>query len=586
MHILGINAYHPDSSACIVKDGELIAAAEEERFKRIKHWAGFPQESIKYCLKEARIGIEELDYIALNRNPKVNFYKKVIFVLLNRPSLSLVKSRLSNMLRIERIKYILSKEFSIPKRKIKAKICNIEHHRAHLASSFFVSPFEESTVVSLDGFGDFTSCMVAKGKDNRINVLYEINYPHSLGLFYTAFTQYLGFKKFGDDYKVMGLSAYGKPEYKKKMEEILVLKPEGRFALNLDYFSFYKKRDCMLWDNTEPLLDDIFSEKLTERFGPPRKEEDEVSPYHYDLAASMQEIYEEAFFHILNYAYKITGISNLCLAGGCALNSLANGKIFDRTPFKEIYIQPGASDAGGSLGACYYLYHHILNEKRIFMMREAYWGPSFSEPELKNELNKNRGELEDNRCLVEKIEDKDELCSLTARLISEGKIVGWFQGRMEWGPRALGNRSILVDPRRQEMKDILNARIKKREWFRPFAPSILLERTGEYFEKDYPEPFMLKVYRVKEDKKKIIPAVTHIDGTGRLQTISKEENSLFWQLIKEFEKITGVPVLLNTSFNENEPIVCKPQEAIDCFLRTNMDILVIGNYLIRKSDGV
>jgi len=580
MYILGINAYHPDSSAAIIHDGKLIAAAEEERFLRIKHWAGFPKEAIRYCLKEANIGLEELDYIALNRDPKANFYKKVIFILLNRPSLSLIKSRLSNILKIEGLKDILSKEFLVPKEKIKAKIHNIEHHRAHLASAFFVSPFKKATVVSLDGFGDFTSCMVGKGEDNKIKVLSAVNYPHSLGLIYTAFTQFLGFKKFGDEYKVMGLAAYGKPKYLQQMEEILILKPEGKFALNLDYFAFYKKGQGMLWNNTEPILEDVFSDKFSQKFGPPRRHVEELSPLHYDLAASLQAMYEKAFFHILNYAYKLTGISHLCLAGGCALNSLANGKIFEYSPFKEIYIQPGASDAGGSLGAGYYLYHQILAHKREFLMQHAYWGPGFSEDEIGKVIAEREKELEG--CFIERVEDDDKLCHKAAELIAQGKIVGWFQGRMEWGPRALGNRSILVDPRRKEMKDILNERIKRREWFRPFAPAILLEKVGEYFQRDYPDPFMLKVYPIKEDKRELIPAVTHADGTGRLQTVSKEENPLFWKLIKEFEKITGVPVLLNTSFNENEPIVCAPKEALDCFLRTKLDILVMGNYLIGK----
>ncbi|MDD5449787.1 MAG: carbamoyltransferase [Candidatus Omnitrophica bacterium] len=580
MIILGINAYHPDSSACIIKDGRLIAAVEEERFLRIKHWAGFPKESIRYCLKEAGIGLEEIDYIVLNRDPRANFYKKVIFALLNRPSFSLVRDRLHNMLKIETFKDTLSKEFLIPKEKIKAKIYTVEHHRAHLASSFFVSPFEHATVISIDGFGDFTSCMAAKGNGNKLEVLYEINYPHSLGIFYTAFTQFLGFDKFGDEYKVMGLCAYGKPDCVKEMEDILMLKPHGRFALDLSYFSFYKSRDCMLWNNAAPVLERLYSDKLIEKFGPPRRYEEEITPAHLNIAASVQRIYEKAFFHILNYAYERTKIYNLCLAGGCALNSLANGQLFDNTPFKEVYIQPAASDAGGSLGAAYYLYCQLMGNKRIFVMDKAYWGSSFSEKEMKAAIDEKKNQL--NTCSIERIEDEDELCRKTAGFIAQGKIIGWFQGRMEWGPRALGNRSILVDPRKKDMKDILNARIKKREWFRPFAPSILLEKVSEFFEKDYPDPFMLKVYPIKMEKRSLIPAVVHADGTGRLQTVKKEENPLYWKLIKEFENITGVPVLLNTSFNENEPIVNTPIEALDCFLRTKMDVLVMGKFLITR----
>jgi len=580
MIILGINAYHPDSSACIIKDGRLIAAAEEERFVRIKHWAGFPKESIKYCLKEAGIGIQDIDFITLNRDPKANLHKKLLFAILKRPSFALIRSRFSNILKIVEIKDTLSKEFSIPKERIRAKVYNIEHHRAHMASSFFVSPFEKSSVVSVDGFGDFSSSMVGEGKNNKIDVLYEVNFPHSLGLFYTAFTQFLGFTRFGDEYKVMGLSAYGKPKFSKEMRDILILKPKGRFKLNFDYFSFYKQSATMEWNNTEPKLKHVFSEKLIKRFGPARRYGDEITSHYCDIAASLQSAYEKAFFHILNYAYKLTAINNLCLAGGCALNSLANGKIFDNTPFREVYIQPGASDAGGSIGSAYYLHNQILGKKREFIMKDAYWGPAFSDDEIKNAIEERKKYLKD--CTVERIENSVELCRRTAEYIAQGKIAGWFQGRMEWGPRALGNRSILADPRRKEMKVILNARIKRREWFRPFAPSILLEKVGEYFEKDYPEPFMLKVYPVKTEKREFIPAVTHVDGTGRLQTVSREENPLYWQLIKEFEKITGVPILLNTSFNENEPIVCAPQEALDCFLRTRMDVLAINNCILKK----
>lgn len=573
MYILGTNAYHPDSSACIIKDGQLIAAVEEERFKRIKHWAGFPEEAILYCLKEANLTLENIDYLALNKNPLANLPRKLIFALLKQPSWYLIKDRLRNVFKIGEIKQRLSRQ---------TKIYYIEHHRSHLASAFFVSPFEKAAIVSVDGFGDFTSCSVARGEAHKIDIFYSVHYPHSLGIFYTAFTQFLGFKKFGDEYKVMGLSAYGQPKYLKEMQEILIIQPKGRFLLNPDYFSFYKKDEGMLWNNTEPVMADVFSERLIDKFGRPRQCIDNITEYHYDLAASAQKIYEQTFFHILDYAYKLTGLTRLCLAGGCALNSLANGKIYNNTAFKEVYIQPAASDAGGALGAGFYLYHQILKNKRTFVMQHAYWGPQFREEEIEIEIKNRTNELKEAGCIIEEFNDSVQLCRKTAEFIAAGKIIGWFQGRMEWGKRALGNRSILVDPRRLEMKDILNMRVKKREFFRPFAPSVLLEKAGEYFETNSPEPFMLKVCRVKPQKKNIIPAVTHVDGTARWQTVSQEENPLYWQLLKEFEKLTGVPVLLNTSFNENEPIVCKPQEAIDCFLRTKMDILVLANFLFHK----
>lgn len=484
------------------------------------------------------------------------------------------------MYMVGQLKSALGKEFSVPVSQISAPIFTVEHHRAHLASAFFVSPFKDAAVVSLDGFGDFTSCMVARGRDCRLQVLYAVHYPHSLGLFYTAFTQFLGFKRFGDEYKVMGLASYGTPKYLKDMEKILCLKPKGRFALNLDYFSFYKKSQSMLWNNTEPLLEDMYSEKFIDTFGQARRTEEEVTSFHHDLAASLQAMYEKAFFHVLRYAHQVTGSDRLCLAGGCALNGVANGKIFDSTPFREAYIQPAASDAGGSIGAGYYLNHHLLGNRRNFIMRHAYWGPVFTDGEIQKTLKGYEKELEG--CTVERCDGPGQLCQKAAACIAQGKIVGWFQGRMELGARALGNRSILVDPRCAEMKDILNARIKKREGFRPFAPSILVERVGDYFERGRPDPFMVTVYPVKPKMRGVIPAVTHVDGTGRLQTVDKEENPLFWQLIGEFDKITGVPVLLNTSFNENEPIVCHPKEAIECFLRTKMDMLAIGTYLITR----
>jgi len=581
MYILGINAYHGDSSACLIKDGSLITAVEEERFRRIKHWAGFPTKSIKYCLESEVLSLEDIDYIAINRNPKANLYKKVLFTLRNRPSFALIKDSLKNALKVKDIKIIMSERLGMKGQKIKAELYHIEHHRAHMASAFFVSPFERAAILSIDGFGDFVSTMMGIGEGNKIEVIDQVNFPHSLGLFYTALTQYLGFPKYGDEYKVMGLSAYGRPIYLKEMEEIVRLKQNGRFELNLDYFVHHSEGVSMLWEDSEPILGRAYSDRLIEKFGPERRYGEPITEHHQDIAASLQAMYEKAFFHILNYLYERTKIKNLCLAGGCALNSVANGKIFDNTPFKEVYIQPAANDAGGSLGAAYYLYHQIFGKQRNFVMDKVYWGPDFSEAEISEKLKVRSEEL--NNCKIEKIDNEDKLCKKVAKYIADGKVVGWFQGRMEWGPRALGNRSILVDPRRAEMKDILNARIKRREPFRPFAPSILLEAVGEYFEKDYPDPFMIKVYPIKEDKRKVIPAVTHVDGTGRLQTVSKEENPLYYKLIKEFEKITGVPVVLNTSFNENEPIVCTPDEALDCFLRTKMDVLVLGNVIICKS---
>ncbi|MCG7852186.1 MAG: hypothetical protein MIO92_06655 [Methanosarcinaceae archaeon] len=566
-----------------MRDGELLAAVEEERFRRVKHWAGFPTAAIGFCLEEARAGLEDVDYIAINRNPKANFLRKALYMFRKHPSLGLIKDRLKNASRVGNIKEKLAQEFDAEASKLKAEVHHVEHHIAHLASAFMVSPFKKAAVVSVDGFGDFVGAMWGTGSGNRLEAGDRIFFPHSLGLFYLALTQYLGFPKYGDEYKVMGLAALGEPSFIGQMRNILLLDSKGRFELSLRHFLYHTKAWTMTWEGGEPKMGTVYSARMEKLLGPPRNPEESIENRHMNIAASLQAMYEEAFFHSLNYVYKMTNLPNLCLAGGCAMNSVANGKIFDKTPFKEIYIQAAAGDAGGALGAAYYVWNQELNNPREFVMDTAYWGPQFGEAEISKEISAKSKELEEKGCVIEKIENEDKLCKRTASEIADGKVVGWFQGRMEWGPRALGNRSIVVDPRRAEMKDILNARIKRREPFRPFAPSILLEKVGEYFEKDYPDPFMIKVYPIRPEKRDEIPAVTHVDGTGRLQTVRREDNPLYWKLIKEFENLTGVPVVLNTSFNENEPIVCTPQEALDCFLRTKMDVLAIGNYLIRRT---
>jgi len=587
--VLGLNAYHGDSSACIVVDGQLIAAAEEERFTRIKHWAGLPVQAINYCLKEAGVNIKDVDHIAINRNPKANFMKKALFAFRKHPSLNLVKDRLKNASKITDMKTILCSELNIQNSKLKTVIHKVEHHVAHLASSLFVSPFEEAAVVSVDGFGDFVGAMWGEGRGGNIDVKHRTFFPHSLGLYYLAFTQYLGFPNYGDEYKVMGLAAYGEPEFMDEMRKIVKIadKPasvraDKLFELDLDYFIHHSSGVSMTWAKGEPKMGAVFSKKLERLFGAARSKDDELTRKHKNIAASLQKRYEEVLFHILNHVYEKTKIQNLALAGGCAMNSLANGKVFHGTPFREVYIQPAAGDAGGAIGAAYFVWHQILRKPRSFVLEKSYLGPEFSNAEISNELKARSNEIEAENCVIEKIDDVEALCKKTAEAISEGKVIGWFQGRMEWGPRALGNRSIVCDPRRADMKDILNLKIKRRESFRPFAPSIHLEATRDYFEIDYPDPFMLKVYRIKDEKRSVIPAVTHADGTGRLQTVRKQDNPRYWQLIEEFRSITGVPVVLNTSFNENEPIVCKPEEALDCFLRTKMDVLVLNDYFITR----
>jgi carbamoyltransferase len=583
MIILGINAYHADSSACILRNGELLAAVEEERFKRIKHWAGFPAQSIQYCLREAGVGIEEIDHVALNRNPRANLLRKLWFILRRRPTLAMIKDRAKNASTMIDIKQTLARELGVPAEKLKAGISYVEHHMAHLASAFMVSPFEHAAVVSVDGFGDFVGAMWGVGRGNRLEAKEKIYFPHSLGLFYLALTQWLGFTQYGDEYKVMGLAAYGEPAAQSEMRELVTLQASGQFRLNLPYFLHQVHGASMTFDAGEPHMGQVFSPELERLIGPRRGPGEPITHRHEQIAASLQHRYEESFFHLLNHVHQQVKIPNLCLAGGCAMNSVANGKIFHRTPFQEVYIQAAAGDAGGAIGAAYYVWNQTLQHSRSFVLESCYWGPQFSEAELSEAIESRNSELVKSNCKIEKIDDKIALCRQTAQEIAAGKVVGWFQGRMEWGPRALGNRSILADPRKKEMKEVLNQRIKRRESFRPFAPSILLDSVDEYFEQNYPDPFMIKVYLIRPEKRPLIPAVTHVDGTGRLQTVAEKDNPLYWRLIKEFEQITHIPMLLNTSFNENEPIVCQPQEAIDCFLRTKMDVLVLGPYLMKRS---
>ena len=574
MYILGINAYHAGASACLLKDGQLIAAAEEERFRRIKYWAGFPSEAIKYCLQKASITPYDLDHIGISRDPSANLYKKLLFALRKRPSLNLIKQRLANMAEVRDVRRAFCESLGVDPGALMAEFHNVEHHRAHMASAFFVSPFQEAAILSVDGFGDFVSTMIGRGSGNKIEVLDTVNYPHSLGIFYTAVTQWLGFPKFGDEGKVQGLAGYGEPVYLDDLRKIVRLQPGGRFELDLDYFIHYAEGVDMTWEEGSPVLGTIYSQKFVDKFGPPRQPRTEITPHYANMTASLQTMLEEAEFHSVRHLQRITGLKALCMAGGVALNSTFNGKVLPNTPFEDIFIQPAANDAGTALGVAYYIYHQILGQPRCFVMNHAYTGPRFTNGIIEQVLRQYN--------LAHETHDDEELAHIGAQLVAKGNVLGWFQGEMEWGPRALGNRSIIADPRREDMKDILNARIKHREKFRPFAPSILMESVGNYFDQTYPDPFMIKVYSVLEHKREEIPAVTHVDGTGRLQTVEREINPLYWQLIKEFENLSGVPVVLNTSFNENEPIVCRPEEAIKCFLRTKMDALVIGNYLITK----
>lgn len=583
MIILGISAFHGDCSASLLKDGKLIAAVEEERFTRIKHWAGFPKESIRYCLAEAGIQIDEVDRIAVSKDPHSNMFNKVKYVLKTPASWGIVGSRLKSKKVFESFENLFEKEFETDPSIVRGKIVNVEHHLAHLASTFFVSPFKSASIISIDGFGDFVSAMYGTGTENSMKSFEKVFYPHSIGIFYTMMTQFLGFKNYGDEYKVMGLSSFGKPEYQNEMENIISYSGKGKFKLNMSCFVHNRKNVDFNWETGIPDIPDLFSKKVIEMFGKPRDKSDSVSENHRNLAASMQKHTESIIFKILNYVYKETKEKNLCYAGGVAMNSVVNGKILKDTPFENIYIPPVAGDAGTSMGAAFYVWNQVHKESRNFILRNSYLGPGFTRKEINTSIDDFKGRFKEEKIDIAETKSQKELLEKVVSLIIGGNVIGWFQGRMEFGARALGNRSIVVDPRSDDMQEILNARIKKREKFRPFAPSILEDKVKDWFEEDYPVPFMEKVYKIKEGKKGLIPAVTHVDGTGRLQSVNRKDNPLYYDLISKFGDKTGVPILLNTSFNENEPIVCTPKEAIEAFLRTKMDVIVLGNLIIKRT---
>ena len=552
----------------------LVAAVEEERFTRTKYETGFPHGSIRYCLDAAGVSSADIDHVGVSGNPLSNLLRKAWFALATPSGRKLVRQRGEPVAQL-RVKKALAASLGLEPRELRAKVHMVEHHLAHMSSAFFVSPFERAAVASLDGFGDMVSTMWGVGQGTRLRVEGEVNFPHSLGMFYLGFTQYLGFNRYGDEYKVMGLASYGEPEYIEGMRE--VLRHPGGLAFELDMRCFRHAREIqpMVWKGGPAKLGPVWDEGLVRRFGPVRSgPEEPVDERHRNVASSMQRRLEEVELAMLRSLHEQTGLDALCLAGGVALNCVVNGQIRRETGFRDVFIQPAAYDGGTSLGAAAYVYHHRLGFPRRYVMDNAYLGPDFA-------VSWCRNALDGPGLAYQRMEDHD-LVERTAAALAEGKIVGWFQGRMEFGPRALGNRSILADPRRAEMKDVLNARIKHREPFRPFAPSVLEEATSDWFEDDYPSPFMLLTYDVKKGRRDEIPAPTHVDGTGRLQTVRREQNPLYYDLIRAFGRMTGVPVLLNTSFNENEPICCTPEEAVDTFRRTHMDVLVLGPFYVEK----
>ena len=582
MLVLGVNAFHGDSSACLVRDGTLVAAAEEERFRRIKHWAGFPSESIRYCLAAAGVGLGDVDHVAINQDANANLGRKLAYLVTKRPDLSLVLDRIRN--KRERVGIDQHLADAFPGQSFRGQIHPVEHHVAHLSSAFHVSPFDEAVVVSVDGFGDFASAAWGIGRGTNIEVEDRVYFPHSLGIFYQALTQFVGFPHYGDEYKVMGLAPYGEPRFLDEMRRIVLLQGDGSFRLNLDCFRHHREKIDYEWENGAPTVGALWAPALEDLLGPARKADEPLAQHHKDIARSVQAMYEEAFFNLLAALHARHKVDRIAIAGGCGMNSVANGKVTLRSQFREVYVQSAAGDAGGAIGAAFSVWH-ALGGKRGFVMDHAYWGPAASDDEVRALLAARAADVDAAGCRVEHIADEGELCRRTAVAVADGQVVGWFQGRMEWGPRALGNRSILCDPRRADMKGILNLKIKRRESFRPFAPSILREAVPDWFELDGDVPFMMQVYPIRLEKRAAIPAVTHVDGSGRLQTVGRDTNLRYYRLIEAFRDLTGVPMVLNTSFNENEPVVCRPEEALECFLRTKMDVLVVGGFMIRRNDG-
>ena len=577
-YVLGINAYHGDVSAALLRDGRLVAAVEEERFRRVKHWAGFPTMAIQSVLEIAGIRGRDVQHVAVSRDPKANLLRKGLFTVTHRPDLRLVLDRVRNAGKVRDLHGPLAVALGVPRDDIPS-LHYVEHHPAHLASAFFVSPFESAACCAIDGFGDFVSTSFAVGTSNHLDVLDRVYFPHSLGMLYTAITQFIGFHGYGDEFKVMGLAPYGRPRHLDAIRQLVTLVDGGKFELSLDYFRHWSDGVEMEWDEGYPTLGRVYSDRLIELLGPPREPSASLGEREEDIAHSLQVVYEECAMYVLNGLWERTRLDSLCLAGGCAMNSVANGKVRQRTPFKSVYIQPAAGDNGTALGAAYHVWHETLDQPRAFVMEHGYWGTAHDAERVVASIPPRD---DDWAYSVDVCGSSADAARLAASLLASGHVVGWYQGRMEWGARALGNRSILADPRRGDMRELINTKIKFRERFRPFAPSIAEEALHDYFEGAAPDPFMQQVYPVRADKRAIIPAVTHVDGSGRLQTVSARTNPTYYALIKEFEKLTGVPVVLNTSFNENEPIVDTPEQALDCFMRTRMDAIVLHNTIVRR----
>ncbi len=567
MTVLGISCYYHDAGVALVRDGKLVAAAEEERFNRKKHYSGFPEQAVKYCLDEAGIGIGDVDHIGFYEKPLVKFNRILETILAYWPRTYGPWLRAMPLWLTQRLRIGCEIQEKLGTDK---DILYCQHHLAHAASAFLVSPFEEAAILTADGVGEWTTTSWGIGRGYDIEMRKEIRFPHSVGLLFSAITAYLGFRVNDAEWKVMGLAPYGRPTYVDRFRRVVDIKNDGSIRLDLRYFAHpYSTRKT-------------FNRRWEQLFGQPqRAPESELTDFHRDIAHSGQKIVEEIMVKTAAHVHRETGMDRLCMAGGVGLNCVANWRILQESGFKEIFIQPAAGDSGGAVGTAFYIHNSALKNPRVFRMEHAFWGPSFGEQDIK-------AALDQAGAVYEAADDEDALLERTAQMIADGKVVAWFQGRLEFGPRALGARSLLADPRNAKMKDIINAKVKFRETFRPFAPSVLKERAHEYFE--MPEgmdaPFMLLVPKVRESKRTVIPAVTHEDGTGRVQTVTDEHHGRYYRLIRAFGELTGVPVVINTSFNvRGEPIVCTPQDAYNTFVNTGIDVLVIGNYVVTEKPG-
>ena len=578
--ILGINAFHADAAACLVIDGQLVGAVAEERLgNRIKHSAQFPENAIRRLLADSNLRIKDITHVAIARDAGANLSSKISYSLRNPLSSSgAIREFFLRSKRSKSIQEIIAKICFDNVSQAKFKTVNVEHHLAHIASAYYLSPFDSLTAgFSYDGSGDFASMMAARCEGNSIEILDRVCLPNSLGLFYTALCQFIGFERFGEEYKVMGLAPYGHDIYRDEMQSLIKTESDKWFSINQKFFQMHKGgKSGGMSQSGEIIVDKFYTSEMAKLFGgAPRERQKELSQREMNIAKSTQVRFEEIAIHCMTKLNQLIPTNNLAMAGGCALNGVTNARIIRETPFKNQYIQPASSDDGTCLGAAYYTWHQVLGKEARFEMKHAFWGPEYS-----------KGEIEDvikaGKYSAKSFESDEDLVIAVAQLIKAGLVVGWYQGRSEWGPRALGHRSILADPSNQNMKDIINSKIKRRESFRPFAPSVLREDVGQFFEQDITSPFMMHVVRIKPEWRDRLPAVTHVDGTGRLQTVDKKSNSLYYKLIAEFKFQTGIGMLLNTSFNENEPVVDSPQQAYDCFARTEMDALCIGNYILEK----